>query len=136
MLNLSAFLGAIGLVAAIAAAPPPGEPLYSTEPGLANFLTAVNTINDELKQLHAEKKPSPNDFHFVNLQKFTNPGNAAVLAKAIQKNNHEIHELREELTRDAKIGPIIAASGVPADQIVAVDVQPGAGITVYYQPPA
>ena len=133
MLNLGAFIGAIGLAATIAAAPPPGELSYSTEPGVANFLTAVNTINDELKQLHAEKKISPNDFHFANLAKFINPGNSAVLAKAIQKNAPQIHELREELTRDATIGPIIAKAGITAEQIVAVDVQPGGEITVYYQ---
>jgi hypothetical protein len=133
MPKLSGFLGALGIVAAIAAAPPPGSLSYSTEPGVANFLTAVNTINDELKQLHAEKKISPNDFHFASLAKFTNPGNAAVLAKAIQKNDHAIHELREELGRDPTIGPIIAKAGITAEQIIAVDVQPGSEITVYYQ---
>ena len=56
MRKFSGFLGALGIVAAIAGAPPPGSLSYSTEPGVANFLTAVNTINDELKQLHAEKK--------------------------------------------------------------------------------
>ena len=86
-----------------------------------------------MKLLHAEKKLSPNDFHFASLAKFTNPGNAAVLAKAIQKNGAQIHELREELTRDATIGPIIAKAGITADQIVALDVQPGSEITVYYQ---
>ena len=133
MLKLSGFIGALGIVAAIAAAPPPSSLSYSTEPGIANFLTAVNTINDELKQLHAEKKLSPNDFHFANLAKFTNPGNSAVLTKAIQKNAAQIHELREELSRDATIGPIIAKAGITAEQIVAVDVQPGSGVTVYYQ---
>ena len=133
MLKLSGFIGALGIVAAIAAAPPPGSLSYSTEPGVANFLTAVNTISDELKQLHAEKKLSPHDFHFASLAKFSNPGNSAVLAKAIQKNATQIHELREELSRDATIGPIIAKAGITAEQIVAVDVQPGAEITVYYQ---
>jgi len=133
MLKLSGFIGAVGIAAAIAAAPPPGTLSYSNEPGVANFLTAVNTISDELKQLHAEKKISPNDFHFANLAKFTNPGNSAVLANAIQKHAAQIHELREELTRDATIGPIIAKAGISGDQIVAIDVQPGAAITVYYQ---
>ena len=133
MLKLSGLIGVLGVVAAIAAAPPPGSPSYSTEPGIANFLTAVNNISDEVKQLHAEKKLSPNDFHFANLAKFTNPGNSAVLAKAIQKNAARIHELREELTRDVTIGPIITKAGINADQIVALDVQPGSEITVYYQ---
>lgn len=133
MLKLSGLVGVLGLAAAIAAAPPPSSLSYSTEPGIANFLTAVSNISDEVKLMHAEKKLSPNDFHFANLAKFTNPGNSAVLAKAIQKNAAQIHELREELTRDATIGPIIAKAGISAEQIVALDVQPGAEITVYYQ---
>ncbi len=134
MLNLSAFLGAIGLVAAITAAPPPGEPSYSTEPGVANFLTAVNTIRDEMNLLDREKKLSPNDFHFANLNKLTNPGNAAVLEKAIAKHSHDIHELRESLGRNAVVTQVLAKASIPVDQVVALAVDPGTEITIYYQP--
>ncbi len=134
MSKFSGFLSVIGAVAAIAVAAPPIAFAYSTEPGLANFLSAVNTIRDEMKALKAEKSVSPNDFHVANLQKFTNPGNAAVLAKAIQKNSHDIHELREALGRNAIVTRVLTNANVPVDQIVALDVQPGGEFTIYYQP--
>ena len=135
MSRFSGFLGVIGVVAAVAAATPPVAFAHSLEPGVANFLSAVNTIRDEMKALNAEKSLSPNDFHLANLQKFTNPGNAAVLAKAIQKNSHEIHELREALGRNAIVSRVLANANVAVDQVVALDVQPGGEFTIYYQPP-
>jgi hypothetical protein len=135
MSKVSGFLSVIGVVAAVAVATPPAAFAGSTEPGVANFLSAVNTIRDEMKALNAEKSLSPNDFHLANLQRFTNPGNAAVLAKAIQKNSQEIHELREALGRNAIVSRVLANANVAVDQVVALDVQPGGEFTIYYQPP-
>ena len=135
MSKVSGFLSVIGVVAAVAVATPPAAFAGSTEPGVANFLSAVNTIRDEMKALNAEKSLSPNDFHLANLQKFTNPGNAVVLAEAIQKNSHEIHELREALGRNAIVSRVLANANVAVDQVVALDVQPGGEFTIYYQPP-
>jgi hypothetical protein len=135
MSKFSGFLNVIGVVAAVAVATPPAAFADSTEPGVANFLSAVNTITDEIRALNAEKSLSPNDFHFANLQKLTNPGNASVFARAIQKNSAQIHELREVLARNAIVSRVLANANVPVDQVVALDVQPGAELTIYYQPP-
>jgi hypothetical protein len=135
MSKFSGFLNVIGVVAAVAVATPPAAFADSTEPGVANFLSAVNTINDELRQLNAEKSLSPNDFHLANLQKFTNPGNAAVLARAIQKNSAQITVLRVALSKNAIVSRVLANANVPVDQVVALDVQPGEVFTIYYQPP-
>ena len=106
----------------------------SGDPGIASFLSAVNTIRDEMTALSAEKSLSPNDFHLANLQKFTNPGNAAVLAKAIQKNSHDIHELREALGKNAIVVRALANANVSVEQVVALDIQHGGESTIYYQP--
>lgn len=108
----------------------------SGEPGIASFLSAVSTIRDEMTALSAEKTLSPNDFHLANLQKFTNPGNAAVLAKAIQKNSHDIHELREALGKNAIVTRVLANAKISLEQVVALDIQHGGESTIYYQPPA
>jgi hypothetical protein len=125
MFKFSGLVGVVGLVAAVAAAAPPVTFANSSEPGIANFLSAVNTINDELRALGAEKSLSPNDFHLANLQKFTNPGNAAVLARAIQKNSAQIAVLRDALAKNAIIARVLANASVPIDQVLALDVLPG-----------
>jgi len=107
----------------------------SGDPGVASFLSAVSTIRDEMTALDAEKSLSPNDFHLANLQKFTNPGNAAVLAKAMQKNSHDIHELREALGKNAIVSRALANAKISVEQVVALDVQHGGTSTIYYQPP-
>jgi hypothetical protein len=107
----------------------------SGDPGVASFLSAVSTIRDEMTALNAEKRLSLNDFHLANLQKFTNPGNAAVVAKAIQKNSHDIHELREALGRNAIVVRVLANANVSIEQVVALDIQHGGESTIYYQPP-
>jgi hypothetical protein len=134
MSRFTGLLSVVGLVAAVAVAAPPVAFADSTEPGVANFLSAVNTINDEIRELNAEKSLSPNDFHLANLQKFTNPGNAAVLARAIQKNSPQITVLRETLSKNAIVMRVLANANVPVDQVVALDVQPGEVFTIYYQP--
>jgi hypothetical protein len=135
MSKLTGFLSVIGAVAAVAVATPPVAFADGTKPGVANFLSAVNTINDELRELSAEKSLSPNDFHLANLQTFTNPGNAAVLARAIQKNSAQITVLREALSKNAIVSRVLANANVSVDQVVALDVQPGVEFTIYYQPP-
>ena len=132
--------GLFGIVAAVTALTLSASAVASAQhgsgdPGIASFLSAVNTIRDEMTALNAEKSLSPNDFHLANLQKFSNPGNAAVLAKAIQKNTHEIHELREALGRNAVITHVLANANVSVEQVVALDVQHGGEFTIYYQPP-
>jgi hypothetical protein len=135
MFKFSGLVGVVGLAAAVAVAEPPVAFANSSEPGIANFLSAVNTINDELRALGAEKSISPNDFHVANLRKFTNPGNAAVLAKAIQKNSAQIGVLRDALGKNAIIARVLANASVPIDQVLALDVQPGSESVIYYQPP-
>ncbi len=133
MLKFSGFLAAVGVVATIAVATPSHARAASAEPGVANFLSAVNTIRDQMKALSAEKRLSSNDFHVASLQKLSNPGNAAVIARAIQKNVHDIHELREALGRNAVVAGVLAKVGVAVDEVVALDVQPGGEFTIYYQ---
>jgi hypothetical protein len=135
MSTFTGLLSVVGLVAAVAVAAPPVAFADGGDPGVANFLSAVNTINAEIRALNAEKSLSPHDFHLANLQKFTNPGNAAVLARAIQKNSAQISELREALSKNAIVSRVLASASVSVAQVVALDVQPGGEFTIYYQPP-
>lgn len=138
MARMNGLFSIVALAATLVVAPVPVAQAQhgSGEPGVANFLSAINTIRDEMNALNAEKNVSANDFHLANLQKLTNSGNAAVLAKALQKNAHEIHELREALGQNAIVMRVLVNASVPLDQVVALDVQRGGEFTIYYQPPA
>jgi hypothetical protein len=105
----------------------------SGEPGIASFLSAVNSVSDEIRALNAEKDITVNDIHVVSVQKLSNPGNAAVLNKAIAKNSAQIAALRDAIKGTPAITAKLAASGVSVDQVVAIDVQHRSGIDIYYQ---
>jgi len=105
----------------------------SAEPGIASFLSAVNSVGDEIRSLNAEKTVTANDIHLISVQKLSNPGNAATLTKAIAKNATQIAALREAIKGNAAISAKLAASGVSVDQVVAMDVNPGAEIDIFYQ---
>jgi hypothetical protein len=105
----------------------------SGEPGIASFLSAVNSVSDEIKALNAEKDVTVNDIHVVSVQKLSNAGNAAALNKAIAKNAAQIALLRNAIQGNAAITTKLAASGVSVDQVVAMDVQPGSTIQIFYQ---
>ncbi len=105
----------------------------SGEPGIASFLSAVNSISDEIKALNAEKSVTANDIHLVNVANMSNPGNAATLSKVIAKNVAQIAALRNTLGANATIAAKLAAAGVSVDQVVALAVQPGSAIYIFYQ---
>jgi hypothetical protein len=105
----------------------------SGEPGVATFLSAVNSVGDEIRALNAEKSVIANDIHLISVQKLSNPGNAATLTRAIAKNATQIATLREAVKANAGIAAKLAASGISVDQVVAMDVDPGSGIDIFYQ---
>ena len=105
----------------------------SSEPGVASFLSAVNSIPAEIKALNAEKSVTANDFHLVSLQKITNEGNASVLSKALARNSAQIAALREALRVNQTVMGVLASGNVSIDQVVALDVQPGSEIHIFHQ---
>jgi hypothetical protein len=105
----------------------------SAEPGIASFLSAVNSVGDEVRALNAEKSVTANDIHLISLQKLSNSGNAATLNRAIAKNAAQIAALRDAIKGNAAISAKLAAGGVSVDQVVAMDVNPGAEIDIFYQ---
>ena len=68
----------------------------SGQPSITTFLSAVNSSDDEIKALNAEKTVTANDIHLVNVAKISNAGNSATIAKAIAKNAGQIGEMREQ----------------------------------------
>ena len=105
----------------------------SGEPGIASFLSAVNSVGDEIRALNAEKSVTANDVHLISVQKLSNAGNSATLTKAIAKNGAQISALRDAIKGNAAISTKLAASGVSVDQVVAMNVNPGSEIHVFYQ---
>ena len=105
----------------------------SSEPGVATFLSAVNSVGEEIRALNAEKSVTANDIHLISVQKLSNPGNAATLTRAIAKNATQIATLREAVKGNAGIAAKLAAGGISVDQVVAMDVTPGSGIDIFYQ---
>ena len=123
----------VATVAFVATAAAPARHDHS-EPGLAAFLSAVNSIPDEIKTLNAEENVTAHDIHLISVQKLTNPGNAAAIAKAIGRNAAQIAALREALRNNQTVLRVLAAEGVPVDQVVAIDVQAASAIHIFYQP--
>ena len=105
----------------------------SGQPGVAAFLSAVNSTAEELRALGAEKSISTHDVHVVSLGKISNAGNSATIEKAISKNSAQIASLRAALKSNATVTAALSAAGVSVDQVVALDVEPGTGINIYYQ---
>ena len=105
----------------------------SGEPGVASFLSAVNSVGDEIRALNAEKTVTPNDVHLMSITKLSNPGNSATLNKAIAKNSGQIATLRDAIRGNAAISAKLASSGVSVDQVIAMDVNPGSEIHIFYQ---
>ncbi len=105
----------------------------SGQPGVATFLSAVNSVNDELKALAAEKSISAHDIHAVSVERITNAGNTGAISKAIAKNSAQITLLRDALKNNQTIMTALAAAGVSVNQVVAIDVEPGSTIHIFYQ---
>lgn len=105
----------------------------SGEPGIASFLSAVNSVGDEIRALNGEKSVTPNDVHLISLQKLSNSGNAATLTKAIAKNGAQIAALRDAIRGNAAISAKLAGGGVSVDQVVAMHVDHGSEIHIFYQ---
>jgi hypothetical protein len=105
----------------------------SGQPGVAAFLSAVNSTADELRALGAEKSLSTHDIHVVALDKISNAGNSATISKAISKNSAQIASLRDALKANPTVTAALTAAGVSVNQVVALDVEPGTGIHIYYQ---
>ena len=105
----------------------------SGQPGVATFLSAVNSTADELKALSSEKSVTKNDIHVVSLSKISNSGNSATISKALTKNAADIEQLRASLQSNPAIVAALSAAGASVGQVVAIDVQPNTGITVFVQ---
>jgi len=105
----------------------------SGQPGVAAFLSAVNSTADELRALGAEKSISTHDIHFVSLEKISNAGNSATISKALSKNSSQIASLREALKSNPTVMAALACAGVSVNQVVALDVEPGSEIHIFYQ---
>ena len=105
----------------------------SGEPGIASFLSAVNSVGDEIRALNGEKSVTANDVHLISVQKLSNAGNSATLTKAIAKNGAQISALRDAIRGNAAISAKLAAGGVSVDQVVALHVDHGSEIHVFYQ---
>jgi hypothetical protein len=102
-------------------------------PSTATFLSAVNSADDEVKALAAEKSITPNDVHVVAVSQITNQGNSGAIARAIAKNAGPIGEMREALRKYPAIMSKLAAAGVSVSQVVALDVKQGDEIHIFYQ---
>ena len=105
----------------------------SGQPGVAAFLSAVNSTTDELKALNAEKSISTHDIHTVSVEKISNVGNTAAISRAIAKNSAQIAALRDALKTNQTVVAALTAAGVSINQVVAIDVDPGSEIHIYYQ---
>jgi len=105
----------------------------SGQPGVAALLSAINSADDEVKALRAEKSVSVHDVHLVNVAKIANDGNKATIERAIAKNAGPLGEMREAIGKNNVIGQALAAGGVSGGQVVAMDVQPGGGIYIFYR---
>ena len=105
----------------------------SGEPGVATFLSAVNSIGEEISAFNAEKTVTANDIHLMSVQKLLNAGNATTLNKAIAKNAAEIATLRTALRSNTAVMAKLAASGVSVDQVIAMHVDVGSEIHIFYQ---
>jgi hypothetical protein len=105
----------------------------SALPGVAAFLSAVNSAPDELKALKAEKSLCCHDIHTVDIGKITNAGNSAVISRAIEKNATQIAELREGLKSNETVIAALAAAKVSLDRVIALDVKPGIDIHIFYR---
>jgi hypothetical protein len=123
----------LGTMLAISVSSPASAQHGSGEPGIASFLSAVNSVGDEIRALNSEKNVTANDVHLISLQKLSNAGNAATLTKAIAKNGAQIAALRDAIKGNAAISAKLAASGVSVEQVVAMNVNPGSEIHVFYQ---
>jgi hypothetical protein len=105
----------------------------SGQPGVATFLSAVNSTSEELKALSSEKSVTKNDVHVVSLSKISNAGNSATISKALAKNAAQIESLRASLQNNPAIMAALSAAGVSISQVVAIDVEPGTEITIFVQ---
>ena len=105
----------------------------SGQPGVAALLSAINSADAEVKALHAEKSISVHDIHLVSVAKIANAGNKATIERAIAKNAGPLGEMREAIGKNDVIVKALAAAGVSLNQVVAMDVQPGGGIYIFYQ---
>ena len=103
------------------------------QPSVATFLSAVNSTTEELKALSVEKSVTAHDVHVVSLGKISNEGNSATITKAITKNAAQIEALRSAIRSNATIVGALTAAGVSVDQVVAMDVEPGSEITIFYR---
>jgi hypothetical protein len=105
----------------------------SGQPGVVAFLSAVNSTADELKALNAEKSISTHDIHTVSLEKISNAGNTAAISRALARNSAQIAVLRDALKSNQTVVAALSQAGVSIDQVVAIDVDPGSEIHIFYQ---
>jgi hypothetical protein len=104
----------------------------SGQPGVAALLSAINSADDEVKALRAQKNVSIHDIHLVSLAKIENAGNKPAIDRAIAKNAGSLGEMREQIGRFDAIVKALAGGGVSPSQVVGLDVEPG-GIYIFYQ---
>jgi hypothetical protein len=105
----------------------------SGQPGVAALLSAINSADAEVSALRAEKSISVHDIHLVSVAKIANDGNRSTIERAIAKNAGPLGEMREQIGKNDVIVKALAAGGVSMSQVVAMDVQPGGAIYIFYQ---
>jgi hypothetical protein len=105
----------------------------SSQPGVATFLSAVNSTAEELRALSAEKSLSTHDIHLVSVEKMSNPGNSSKIERAISKNAAQIAALREALKSKQTVMAALSGGGISIGQVVAMDVEPGGQIHIFYK---
>jgi hypothetical protein len=102
-------------------------------PSVATFLSAVNSTTAELKSLAAEKSVTVHDVHVVNIASFANDGNKATIARAIAKNEAGTAAVRDALKSYPGIVSALSTAGVSISQVIAIEVDPGSEVHVFYQ---
>jgi hypothetical protein len=130
--KLTAFLANVAIIALVSSTVATAQ-VGSGQPGVAALLSAINSADAEVKALRAEKSVSAHDLHLVSVAKIQNDGNRATIERAIGKNAGPIGEMREAIGKMDVIVKALGAGGVSVSQVVAIDVQPGGGIYVFYQ---
>jgi len=129
--RLTALLASVATMAVVSSTVASAQ-VGSGQPGVAALLSAINSADDEVKALRAQKNVSIHDIHLVSIAKIENAGNKAAIDRAIAKNAGPLGEMREQIGKFDGIVNALAAGGVSLSQVTALDVEPG-GIYIFHQ---
>jgi len=129
--KLSVLLANVAIMALVSSTVATAQ-VGSGQPGVAALLSAINSADDEVKALRAQKTVSIHDIHLVAVAKIENAGNKPTIDRAIAKNAGPLGEMREHIATVDAVVKALAAGGVSPSQVVGLDVEPG-GIYIFYQ---